>query len=262
MTIKSLTELKTYFETDDKPTQEQFEHLIDGFNISSTNDQLDIAVFNQISSNSAVKNISSNTGTGNITLTSNPQITQGVDGQQLIIVGNSDTDTITLTNNNGLILSNSFTATTTTSLYLLYLTSKSKWIEVARTDENSGNFSVKDEGIEISSTTNSLNFIGANVIASTSTPKQVDITISGISGVNSEIVESFTITPTDIINKYITLSNTPIDISNVIIFIEDGLKGHYNTDYNIINNNQINWNGYSWDGLLASGDTLTVLYWY
>ena len=84
MTIKSLIELKTYFETDDKPTQEQFEHLIDGFNISSTNDQLDIAVFNQISSNSAVKNISSNTGSGNITLTSNPQITQGVDGQQLI----------------------------------------------------------------------------------------------------------------------------------------------------------------------------------
>lgn len=78
---------------------------------------------------------------------------------------------------------------------------------------------------------------------------------------NSEEVQRITLNSTDISNKFITLSQDPVNSNKVLIFVEEGLKGEQNIDYTIINN-QIDWDGYDWDGNLSVGDVLTVLYWY
>ena len=84
---------------------------------------------------------------------------------------------------------------------------------------------------------------------------------TGVGSVNTEEVQRITLTNTDISNKYINLSQEPVNSDKVIIFVEEGLKGENNIDYTIINN-QINWNGYDWDGILTTNDVLTVLYWF
>ncbi len=86
-------------------------------------------------------------------------------------------------------------------------------------------------------------------------------TTGGGSGGNTEQIDEFVLSGTDITNKYLVLSNTPITATKVMIFINGGLKGQLNVDYHIIGN-QINWNGNLWDGILTTSDILTVLYWY
>ncbi len=92
-------------------------------------------------------------------------------------------------------------------------------------------------------------------------PKISCYVYSGATGGNTEDVEEFVLTGTNITNKYITLSNVPTTSTKVMIFINGGLKGQLNTDYHIVGN-QINWNGDLWDGVLTSSDILTILYWY
>ena len=95
-----------------------------------------------------------------------------------------------------------------------------------------------------------------NTISGTLNSK-IDSEIATISGALDEHIEDFTLDGTDISNKYITVSNPP---RNAQVFVEGGLKGVEDADYTITTN-QINWNGYDWDGLLEAGDILSVLYW-
>jgi hypothetical protein len=130
MTIRSLDELKTYFERGDRPTERQFEMLIDSLSVKTTGEQLNIKEYNQILSDVAVKKISSHNG--HITLISNPQITVGVDGQQLILYGADNTNTVTIVNGSGLVLSDDITFESMVTLLLIFVESEQKWIEVAR----------------------------------------------------------------------------------------------------------------------------------
>jgi hypothetical protein len=72
-------------------------------------------------------------------------------------------------------------------------------------------------------------------------------------------VEYFTLSATDITNKYVTLANTPFQSSKVILDIISGSAQEYGVDY-YSTTNQVNWDSMTLDGLLASGDRLRVIY--
>lgn len=90
-----------------------------------------------------------------------------------------------------------------------------------------------------------------------------------VSGVTSPIqgqltgninhIEIFTLNGTDITNKFITLSVAPTTINKTVLLIREAPSQFYGDDY-IVNTNQLGWNGLSLDGVLSSGDKLTVIY--
>jgi hypothetical protein len=91
-------------------------------------------------------------------------------------------------------------------------------------------------------------------------------TISGalndkIEALEVKAVEEFTLTSTNISNKYVELSNNP-STNEVIAWVDGGTHGLYDTDYVIANDNQVSWNSKNWESILEEGDVLTVLYWY
>ncbi len=260
MTIKSLTELKTYFELGDRPTEQQFEFLIDSFSVSSIGYQENIVPINQILCDSAIKIISSSGGSGNIFLISDPQIAQGVDGQKLILMGKNDSDIITLENNRGLQLIRNFECTSTSTIYLVYVHSKFKWVEVSRRDSLSDGtlLTVNDEGISLSSSVTSLNFIGANVSASNSIPGQVDIVVSGVS---PDYVSHFNTSDGE---TNATINDFAVSSRNIASPVSEGLP--YNigswiagSQYNCINNSIISYSNIESFSILNNIDnTLTV----
>lgn len=73
-------------------------------------------------------------------------------------------------------------------------------------------------------------------------------------------VEKFTLTGTDITNKYITLSSSPATAGNTVLLVADAPNLFYDTDFTITGGNQLSWNGLALDGILSSGDSLTVMY--
>ena len=85
-------------------------------------------------------------------------------------------------------------------------------------------------------------------------------TLSGSSTSSTVKTEAFVLSSTDISSKYVTLTQVPQAKEKVLVFVENGLKGELNIDYDIITNT-INWSGFSLESLLNIGDKLTVFYW-
>ncbi|MDX9703942.1 MAG: hypothetical protein RBU23_13000 [Candidatus Auribacterota bacterium] len=77
-------------------------------------------------------------------------------------------------------------------------------------------------------------------------------------------VEIITLSSTDISNKYIDLTNTPIDGSAVEVHPSDGIPQTYGLDFSVVTNGSVikrlSWSGLAMDGILASGDKLVVSY--
>ena len=71
--------------------------------------------------------------------------------------------------------------------------------------------------------------------------------------------DKFVLNGTDVSNKFVTLSYTPITPGSVILLVEDASSMFYGTDFIVIGN-QLGWSGLALDGLLSSGDSLTVVY--
>lgn len=69
---------------------------------------------------------------GRVTITKNPQIDSGLDGQQLQLRGSSDTNTVILTDGNGLHLHGSVELKDHDLLVLSYDTDDSQWEEISR----------------------------------------------------------------------------------------------------------------------------------
>ena len=79
-------------------------------------------------------------------------------------------------------------------------------------------------------------------------------------GLNVARIEApFTLSSTDITNKYITLSATPATPGNTQLNIVSGTDQAYTTDF-IVTGNQLSWSGLGLDGVLSVGDILTVLH--
>jgi hypothetical protein len=64
-----------------------------------------------------------------------------------------------------------------------------------------------------------------------------------------------TLTPTDITNKFITLSSTPTAPTLAIMTVVGGPMQNYGTDFTV-SGNQLSWSGLFLDGVLVSGDIL------
>jgi len=73
-------------------------------------------------------------------------------------------------------------------------------------------------------------------------------------------VEEITLTSTDIIDKEVSLQQTPID-SNTLLDVMQGPSQRFGVDFNIIGN-VLTWDSLGLDNLLEVGDILRVAYFY
>jgi hypothetical protein len=71
--------------------------------------------------------------------------------------------------------------------------------------------------------------------------------------------ETITLTGADISNKYVLLNRTPVAASEVAVSVVKGSSQIYGIDYYAIDN-QLRWDGKTLDGILSSGDQLSVIY--
>lgn len=73
------------------------------------------------------------------------------------------------------------------------------------------------------------------------------------------VVDLFTLSPTDITNKFVTLSSAPIPANKTILNVIGGPVQDYGTDFTVTGT-QLSWSSLFLDGLLVSGDKLIVQY--
>lgn len=88
----------------------------------------------------------------------------------------------------------------------------------------------------------------------------VQLTVSG--GAATKI-EKFTLTPTDITNKYVVLASVPVSAANIVFLIEGGPAQSYTLDYTVTvddGGKRLSWSGLGLDGLIASAEQICVIY--
>lgn len=73
---------------------------------------------------------------GDTTVTANPAIAAGTDGQTLIIIGTNDTKTVTLTDGNGITLDNGLSITLGLNDTIKFVSYGGTWAETSRTDNS------------------------------------------------------------------------------------------------------------------------------
>lgn len=106
----------------------------------------------------------------------------------------------------------------------------------------------------LNSLTGTLNLVAGSGISIT--PSGSNITITATSS-SSYLVNTITLTPTDITNKFVTLSAAPTSPTKTVMTVIGGPMQSYGADYTV-SGSQLGWNGLFLDGLLVSGDMLVV----
>jgi hypothetical protein len=76
---------------------------------------------------------------------------------------------------------------------------------------------------------------------------------------STQKVDLFTLNNTDITNGFVTLSAAPTTPSATILLVENAGNMFYGVDFNV-SGSQLIWTGFALNGILASGDNLTVTY--
>jgi hypothetical protein len=75
------------------------------------------------------------------------------------------------------------------------------------------------------------------------------------------VAQTFTLTATDISNKYVELSNTPNPLSLVEVAVAGSFSLVSSNDFTVLlSPPRISWNGLTLDGVLSEGDTMIVRY--
>ena len=72
-------------------------------------------------------------------------------------------------------------------------------------------------------------------------------------------INKFTLSPTDISNKFVTLSQSPQTASLTCLEVIGGPEQEYGTDFTV-SGSTLSWSGLFLDGVLSSGDLLIVIY--
>lgn len=75
----------------------------------------------------------------------------------------------------------------------------------------------------------------------------------------STAVDNFTLTETDITNKYVTLNDTPTIPAETRLAVSGGTHAFYGVSFTV-SGDQLSWDGLGLDGLLAPGDQLVIRY--
>ena len=82
----------------------------------------------------------------------------------------------------------------------------------------------------------------------------------------AKVTEQLTLTATNISDKYVDLTNTPLDATAVGLFPVGGIKQQYTVDYTVVTDTatikRLNWNGLGLESLLAENDVISVDYMY
>lgn len=78
-------------------------------------------------------------------------------------------------------------------------------------------------------------------------------------GSGSQRIDTFTLNNTNITNKFVTLSGTPSTPAETILLVEDAGNMFYGDDFTV-SGNQLSWSSLALDGILSSGDNLTISY--
>lgn len=78
----------------------------------------------------------------------------------------------------------------------------------------------------------------------------------------NQSVEIFTLSPTDITNKYVTLAHTPTAAARVSAFVGGNTPGIYGDEFVMATATRLSWSGKTWQGLLVSGDKIVANYFY
>lgn len=98
----------------------------------------------------------------------------------------------------------------------------------------------------------------------TITPSGSNITISSTGAGQSIIIDTYTLTPTDITNRGVILSQIPTVAAKVVVLVDSAPGQAYGVDYivdsNLSPNKTLDWTGLGLDGELAAGDILEVIY--
>jgi hypothetical protein len=81
-------------------------------------------------------------------------------------------------------------------------------------------------------------------------------------GGTTTVVERFTLDGTAISNGYVTLATAPASTGRVLLFVKGAPSQHYGDDYQMNGGTptRLEWSSLALDGVLASGDKLTVQY--
>lgn len=72
-----------------------------------------------------------------------------------------------------------------------------------------------------------------------------------------QVTSNITLTATDIVNKYITLTTTPITPNSVTLVPVGGIQQINGTDFEVVGN-ELRWDGLGLDGFLEVNDVLIV----
>lgn len=85
---------------------------------------------------------------------------------------------------------------------------------------------------------------------------------SNVSAINNRQVIQYTLTATDITNKYVILPNVPANPAAVVLVVRGAPGLAYGLDYQIDASypDHLTWASLGLDGLLVAGDVLTVIY--
>lgn len=86
----------------------------------------------------------------------------------------------------------------------------------------------------------------------------------GGGGGNSVVIDTYTLTPTDIANGGVILSKIPTVANKVVVLVNQAPGQEYNVDYIIDSSlapgQTLDWSGRGLQPELASGDFLTAIY--
>lgn len=81
----------------------------------------------------------------------------------------------------------------------------------------------------------------------------------GGGGGSQTYVQRFTLSGTDISNKFVNLSLAPSDAQGVILTVIGGPQQDYLVDYSVTGS-QVSWSSLGLDGVLSTGDKIVIQY--
>jgi hypothetical protein len=76
-------------------------------------------------------------------------------------------------------------------------------------------------------------------------------------------VDKFTLSATDITNKYVILQEVPNSTSDISLDIVGGVMQSYGDDFELLSDDggkRLSWNGLGLDGVLEEGEQLVITY--
>jgi len=132
---------------------------------------------------------------------------------------------------------------------------------------NTGNgIQISNDAVALGTLTADWDATGAHILVSSPTldahaanKAYVD---SKVASVNSRKTYNYTLTATDITNKYIDLPDTPVTASAVVANIAGAPVSYYGDDYQMdgTTQNRLTWDSLGWDGIVEAGDKVQVVY--